>query len=221
MEGVTDTDRPLTLREWAQGLAPGLDVVSASGPEAALEAGDLVAIFPTAEAARSVVLSWERIEAADAAVGFIALGTAPDRQTELDRPTGVDPEGVAGHTARRVLKGALPGAFVGAAAVGTTVAITSGSGAALVGAGLGGAAFGAVAGGVMAMVKGTGWGEAYQHSFVDPGATEIAVASFHSEDADHLSAAEQAAAEHPEARLARVTADGRVAADRSTHARFD
>lgn len=205
------SDRPQTLREWAQGLAPGLDVVSSSVPEPKLQAGDTLAVFRTVDDARELVLAWERIEPADESVGFVALGTAPDRQAERERPAGADPEGVTGHTLRRVLKGAIPGAAVGAAVVGVTAALITESGAAVGGA-FGGAAFGAVAGGVLTMVKGTGWSEAYEHSFVDPSATDVVVASFHSDDPARVSEAEQAALAVDGARLARVKAGGHVTA---------
>lgn len=205
-------EHPPTLREWALSLAPGLDVVSSSVPEPKLQAGDTLAVFRTTEDARALVLAWERIEPADESVGFVALGTAPDHHVESERPVGPDPEGVTGHTLRRVLKGAIPGAIVGAAVVGTTAAVVTESTGGAVGGALGGAAFGAVAGAVMAMAKGTGWGEAYEHSFVDPTATDIVVASFHSADASRVEAAEQAALAVAGARLARVQVGGRVAA---------
>ncbi len=204
-------ERPATLREWARTLAPHLDVVSASVPEPVLQPGDTVAIFRDADAARELVLAWERIEPADNSVGLVALGAAPDRPAEIERPTGADPEGVSGHAARRIVKGAIPGMFVGAAVVGTTVAATVGGTGAVAGGAFGGAALGAVAGATMAIVTGTGWGEAYQHSFVDPDATDVVVASFHSTDADRGRAAADAAS-GAGARLARVGQDGSVTA---------
>lgn len=204
------TDRPPTLREWAQGLAPQLSVVSASAPEPTLQPGDTVAIFRTVEDARETVLAWERIEPAAESVGFVALGTAPDEHVEQERPVGPDPEGVTAHTARRVLKGAIPGAFVGAAAVGATAALITESSGGAIGGAFGGAAFGAVAGGVIAMVKGTGWGEAYEHAFVDPDATDLIVASFHSDDRARVEEAEQAARSVEGVRLAHVGDGGRM-----------
>ena len=185
-------DHPATLREWALSMAPHLDIV---------------AIFRDADAARDLVLAWERIEPADNSVGLVALGAAPDRPAEIERPTGVDPEGVSGHAARRIVKGAIPGMFVGAAVVGTTVGGTG----AVAGGAFGGAALGAVAGATMAIVTGTGWGEAYQHSFVDPDATDVVVVSFHSAEAERGRAAADAAS-GAGARLARVGVDGSVTA---------
>jgi hypothetical protein len=201
---------PQTLREWARSLAPRLDVVSASVPEPTLEPGDTLAIFDDAAAARALVLHWERIEPHDDSVGFVALGADPGARSEVERPSGADPEGVGSHTLARILKGGLPGAAVGAAVVAGTTAIVSGWDETVVGAAFGGAAFGAVAGGALAVVKGTGWGEAYQHSFVDPTATELAVASFHSIEADRRDHALDAARAADGARLARVDEHGRV-----------
>lgn len=201
-----------TLREWAAERAPWLDVVAASTPEPVLEPGDLLAVVAEPDTARDLLLTWERLEPADAAVGVVALGTAPDRQTNADSERGPDPEGVVGHTAGRVARGAVPGALVGAAAVGSTVGLASGSTGAALGAALGGAAFGAVAGATAMVAKGTGWGDAYQHAFVDPEATTLVVASFHSADRDHVHAAERAARERGSVQLATVRADGSVRA---------
>ena len=201
---------PQTLREWAVTLAPRLGVVSASVPEPTLEPGDTLAIFDDADAARALVLDWERIQPDDDSVGFIALGADPGARSEIDRPTGADPEGVGAHTLQQVLKGAVPGAVIGAVVVAAVTAIVSGWGGTVVGAALGGAAFGAVAGAVMAVVKGTGWGEAYQHSFVDPTATDLVVASFHATEQARRDDALEAARAADGARLARVDEHGRV-----------
>lgn len=207
---------PLTLREWARDAAPGLEVVSASVPESTLEPGALLATFRDSDAARSLVLTWERIEPADNAVAFVALGADPGALAEQERPSGPDPEGVGSHTITRVLAGGLPGAAVGAAAVGLTVGLTSGWDGGAIGGALGGAAFGAVAGGFIAVFRTTGWGEAYTHSFVDPDATEMVIAAFQSSDSERgeeaLEAARSAAADGHDVRLARVGDDGRIEA---------
>lgn len=210
--GDADGDRPPTLREWAQDLAPALDVVSASVPEPRLNPGDALAIFDSPEAARELVLNWERIEPADESVGFVALGTAPEQRVRDGDTVGADPEGVTKHTAGRIWRGALPGVLIGSAAVGVTVGVATGHAGATIGGALGGALFGGVAGATMSMAKGTGWGESYQHAFVDPDATEVVVASFHSNDQQRVEAAYEAASAASGARLARVTDDGRVVA---------
>lgn len=201
---------PLTLRDWAQDAAPELSVVSASEPEAVLEPGALVAMFRDPDAARDLVLSWERIEPADNAVAFVALGADPGARSEQERVTGPDPEGVGAHTISRVLRGGVPGALVGAAAVGLTVGVTSGWDGAALGGALGGAAFGAVAGGFISMFKSTGWGQAYTHSFVDPDATAVVVASFQSTDPQRCDDALAAARHADGAELVRVGSDGHV-----------
>ena len=68
-----------TLGEWARSLAPALDVVSASAPDPRLATGDLVAVFADPDKARPLVLAWERLDEADRAVGFVALGRRADR----------------------------------------------------------------------------------------------------------------------------------------------
>jgi hypothetical protein len=201
---------PPTLREWALSLAPRLQVVSASVPEPTLEPRDTLAILHDARVARALVLHWERIQPHDDSVGFVALGADPGAASEVARPSGADPEGVGSHTLGRILKGGLPGAAVGAVVVAGATAVMTGWDAAVAGAGFGGAAFGAVAGGVLAVAKGTGWGEAYQHAFVDPTATDVVVASFHATDAKRRDEALAAARGAHGARLARVDANGRV-----------
>lgn len=205
-----DGDGELHPSDWARTLAPELDVVTSSAVEPALVPGDLLAVFDDTDAARELVLAWERIEAPDRAVGFVALGRSPERPSEIARPSGVDPEGVTTHAGKSALAGAVPGAIIGALLVGAIVAIISGWTGAVWGGVLGGAAFGAVAGGVMVFVKRTGWGDAYEHSYVDPDATELAVVSFHSEDPERIERARDAAREADRVRLATVTSDGEV-----------
>jgi hypothetical protein len=204
------TDQGMTMAEWAQRLVPNLDVVSASVPEPVLQRHNLVAVCSNAARAREVVRDWERIEAADGAVGFVVMGVAPDRPTELARPTGVDPERVTGTAARAALRGAVPGAVAGAVVVAVVVLLLDGWGAAVIGAALGGAAFGSVAGAVMAFTHGVGWGSAYRHSFVDERATAAAFASIHSDDPRPIGDAFRSVDDGDAVSLYRVHRDGRV-----------
>lgn len=198
-----------TLHDWARQQARHLDVVSASAPEPVFEQYNLVAVFDEAQLARELVLAWERIEPADGAVGTVALGTAPDRPSELDRPSGVDPEGVTEHAAVRALKGGIPGAIVGAVVVALIVVALDGWSGVVIGAAIGGAAFGAIPGGILAYTRGTGWGAAYRHSFVDDDATSVVFASIHSDDPYRIEEALRAA-EEAGARTYRVDASGRA-----------
>lgn len=200
-------NRPTTIEQWARRQAPHLDVVSASVPQPVLEGPTLVAVFDDSERARELVLAWERIEPADGGVGTVVLGLAPDRQSELDRDTGVDPEGVAKHALVRALKGGIPGAVVGALIVAVIVVLLDGWGAVVIGAALGGAAFGAIPGGILSFTKGTGWGSAYRHSFVDDDATAVVFTSIHSDDPARIDDA-LAAAIDTGARTYRVDPDG-------------
>jgi len=171
-----------------------LDVVSGSVPEPLLEPGDLLAVFEAPDAARDVVLAWERIEPADGAVGFVALGIDPDHAQRLGHQGGADPEGVTGHAARRIMAGGIPGALIGAVVVGVIAALIGGW-TAFIGGLIGGALFGSIAGAMFVFVKQTGWGEAYNHSFVDPDVTSLAVASFHPTAPDHTERALAAVAD--------------------------
>jgi hypothetical protein len=202
----------LTITEWARRQAPHLDIVSASVPEPMLLAHNLVAVFREPDPARELVRAWERIESADGAVGMVVLGRAPADPSELERPSGVDPEGVTADAAVKSMRGAIPGAVVGAIVVALVVLVLQGWSGVVVGAALGGAAFGAVAGGVMSFTQGVGWGEAYRHSFVDADATAVVFASIHSDDPARIDDALEAVADDRRADVHRVERDGRVVA---------
>ncbi|MEZ5298354.1 MAG: hypothetical protein R2697_19405 [Ilumatobacteraceae bacterium] len=199
---------PIAITDWARRQAPHLDVVSASVPEPLLLAHNLVAVGSHPDEMREVLLTWERIEPADGAVGTVALGAAPDRPTELGRPSGADPEGVAAHLATRAIQGGLPGAVIGAVVVALIVLALDGWSGVVIGAAIGGAAFGFVPGAVLAYTRGTGWGRAYRDAFVDPTATEVVFASIHSDDGGRIEEARSAVRAPAGVRLVRVGPDG-------------
>lgn len=201
---------PIPMTDWARRQAPHLDVVSSSVPEPLLLSHTLVAVGSRPDEMRDVLLAWERIEPADGAVGTVALGVAPDRSAELDRPAGADPEGVTAHLATRALQGGLPGAVIGAAVVALIVLLLDGWSGAVIGAALGGAAFGFVPGAVMAYTRGTGWGRGYSDAFVDPDATEIVFASIHSDDQRRIDEAQSAVKAPAGVRLLHVGPDGQA-----------
>ena len=202
-----DTTGELTLREWAVGYAPGSHPVAASEPEAVLLAHNLIAVGRSVDAVREIVLEWERIREPDVAVGFVALASTPPDATPT--PSGADPEHVTGHTAAKVLRGAVPGALVGGAVIAVVVLIIDGWDTAVLGALAGGAAFGAVAGAVLSFAMGTGWGAAYTESFVAPSEADLAIASIHGHHGDFLDDAASAVPEPTAVRLIRVDASGR------------
>lgn len=210
MRDGTSGGTPIAMTEWARRQAPHLDVVSSSVPEPLLLTHNLVAVGSRPEQVRDVLLAWERIEPADGAVGTVALGVAPDRPAELERPSGVDPEGVTTHLATRAVQGGLPGALIGAVVVAAIVLALDGWSGLVIGAALGGAAFGFVPGAVFAYTRGTGWGRAYRDAFVDRQATEVVFASIHSDDRARIDDARSAAGSPDGVRLIRVSADGSV-----------
>lgn len=178
-----DTERdPLTLREWVERRFPVADLVSSSEPEPVLLRHNAVAVSRSPDAARSVVLAWERILPADGSVGFLALGTPPERRDEGAGEVEHGADGVMGHAAGRIWRGGVPGAIVGAIVVCAIVLAAMGWTPVLIGAALGGAAFGFIAGSMLSFTKGTGWGAAYIDSFVDDEHTEVLVASIHADD---------------------------------------
>lgn len=205
--GNGNTTGEMTLRDWAVGYAPGSHPVAASEPEAVLLAHNLIAIGRSVDAVREVVREWERIREPDVAVGFVALASAPPDETPA--PTGADPEHVTGHTAAKVLRGAVPGALIGGAVIAVVVLLLTGWDTAVLGAAAGGAAFGAVAGAVLSFAMGTGWGAAYTESFVAPDEADLAIASIHGHHGGFLDDAVSAVPEPTAVRLIRVDAAGR------------
>lgn len=196
----------LTMAQWASTQRSDLVVTSESSPQPVLMTHNLIGRFDNSGDARKVLLAWERIEAADAAVGMVAMG----RNTEGQTSETVDPEGVAAHAAKLSLLGAIPGAIVGGLIVAALVVIYQGgfSTGGVVGGLLGGVVFGAIAGGMLSFVRGTGWGSAYQESFVDDATTAVVFASIHSNSPDEIDAAHAAAVAIDCQQLTRVDRNG-------------
>lgn len=202
-----DSSRDITLVDWVRGKAPAMSVMTASDPQPVLQRYNVMAVTGTVEAARAIVLEWERIEAHDGAVGFVALGIPPNARNEPE-PPGPDPEHVARHAFVKANRGLIPGMLIGAALVTLLVWVIGGSSGVLVGAAFGGAALGAVAGAFFGFTSGTGWGAAYTDTFVEPGQTELAVASLHSDTRDSIAQALAAADEVDGVRLYGVDRTG-------------
>ena len=72
--GIPDGKVPPELREWAQSQRSDLVVTSKSEPEPVMLAHNLVAELDDIEVARELVRKWERIQSAEAGVGFVAMG---------------------------------------------------------------------------------------------------------------------------------------------------
>lgn len=188
-----DASSDITLADWVTRQAPDLDIVTTSEPQPVLQDYNVVAVSGTVEAARAVVLEWERIESHDGAVGFVALGP-PSGGSDDPTPAGADPRHVVRHTVLRANRGLIPGALIGATVVTLLAWFLTGWSGVLVGALVGGAAIGGVCGAFLAFASGTGWGAAYQDSFVEPGQTDLAVASIHSDEREVIADAIDAAA---------------------------
>jgi len=179
----------MTLSDWARRREPRLYISAKSEPEPVLLAHNLVAAVHDPDGSRELLRKWERIQTAAAGVGFIAMSSSPkaDGQPPSEEAPGTvraasDPQRVAGHTARRVVRGAIPGGIIGAIVIGVIAAILAPDGGNVLGAALGGAAIGFVAGAVISFAVGSGWSEAYKESFVEPASTVITYASIHSDD---------------------------------------
>lgn len=146
---------------------------------------NLVAVLRDPDIARQLLRRWERIQPAEAGVGFVAMASPATSGRGADHRLDVaetDPEKVTGHTGRKVLRGGIPGALIGAVVIAAIAAILTSDVGNVIGAALGGAAIGFVAGAFFSFVSGTGWSKAYEESFVEPGATDLSVASIHSDD---------------------------------------
>lgn len=195
-----DTSNDITLAEWVTRQAPDLQVTTSSDPQPLLQEYNVVAVSADVGAAREVVLEWERIEPHDGAVGFVALAAPSDDGDDLT-PPGSDPDRVVRHTLWTANRGLVPGAVVGAVVVTLFAWLLNGWSGVLVGAAVGGAAIGGVAGAFLTFTSGTGWGAAYRDSFVQPGETDLAVASIHSDEREVIAEAIDAAARHGGIRL--------------------
>jgi len=182
---------PLTLSDWARTREPRLFISARSEPEPVLLEHNLIAAVHDPEVSRDLLRKWERIQPAAAGVGFVALSRAPradghqpHMSPESQNHAEGDAQKVAGHAARRIIRGALPGGLIGAIVIGVIAAILAPDGGNVTAAALGGAAIGFVAGAVISFVAGSGWSEAYKESFVEPATTELTYASIHSDDVE-------------------------------------
>lgn len=145
-------------------LAPHLEVVSVSQPEARLAHSNVVGLCPDVETAREAVLSLESIEDDDARLGLVVMAPPDDG---LDRGRRTDPERVAGTVFKRVVLGGLAGAAVGAIVFGVVGYLVGGWSAAL-GAALGGVVLVGPIGAIWTTFAGFGGSDAYRQTYVDP-----------------------------------------------------
>ena len=198
------TAERISLTDWLDSHAASATVIAASDPVPVLHDRNLIAVGDSADDIRAVVLEWERIQSADRDVGFVALSTE-------DHPaSGPDPEGVTMHATDRIVRGAIPGAVVGALAIAAVVALIVGWSPVVLAALAGGAAFGSVAGAVLSFTAGTGWGSAYEESFVPPRQADVMVATIHADEPSVIAEAARTVADTPGIQLIRVDGSGDV-----------
>jgi len=173
-----------SIRELITNIRPDAPIISVSHPEPSLQRHNVVATYRTQEASRNAILTLERFQADDAAIGLVALG-------HEERPSGLQPQDstIAGSTLRRAGKGAAIGAIVTALIVGVAAVLIEPGGIAI-GAAAGGALFGAFVGGVWGAFIRFGGSDAYRQSFVenDQGVTLV---SFHTGSAEDASRARE------------------------------
>lgn len=178
----------------ARRAAPHLDVVSAS--EAVIRSRNVIGFLSSAEAARSIVLDLESmsddgggIGQSDSRVGLVVMGSGQIQ------PNGVDPEGVARWLGPRVLGGLGIGAIVGALLGGGLAALFD---APVAGGALGGAFLLAIFMAIWLTFAKLGGSEAYRQTFVDPHARELAVVSWHTDDASGADEAFERLSQRPD-----------------------
>jgi hypothetical protein len=170
------------MTDLAERLVPHLDVVSTSQPEPTPGRHNVVAIVPDVEHARAAVLALESMEDDDARVGLVVMGARP-----RDDVAGIDPEGVTGSVAPRIVLGALAGAVVGALVVGGATALLADD-SAVAGPAIGGAFLFGVFGAIWAVFARLGGSDAYRQTFVEPRTDAVALVSLHTDDRDAAAA---------------------------------
>lgn len=181
-----DPDLGSDLVRVATTLLPGLDVLSVSKPAPAAMEFNVVAVAESADAAREATLDLEALQHHDdgTSIGLVMLGSPTRGEHEQ---VSVDPEGVVGAVAPRVIVGGLIGAIVGAAAGAVIAAFVDGVSVPV--ALLPGAALGATIGAIWWAFARLGGSDAYRQTFVEPRPVEVGVVSFHCHDRETADAA--------------------------------
>jgi hypothetical protein len=167
----------VTLRDVAERLFPDEEIVSISNPEPILRRYNVVAVAPSAEPARKAVLDLEAIEADDAAIGVVVLGS----QHAEPADGKVDSEGVTRAVFPRVVVGGLVGFVVGSVLIGGGAALL-GADSAWIGAALGGGLMGSVFGAIWVVFARLGGSDAYRQTFVQPRSEDLTLVSLHTDD---------------------------------------
>lgn len=208
---MTDHTRyDITIAEWVRSNLGAYTMITHSEPQPVLIDYNLLAVGRSADAVRDVVLAWERLEEHDGNVGFVAMADSDlDPSANAERGEHFDPSHELEHASKRARLGILPGLVVGAVVITLLAWVIVGWSPVLIGAAIGGAAFGGVAGGMINFATKTGWGAAYQDSFVDEDGTSLAIASIHSGDLATIERAAQAAIESDGVELHALDRSGR------------
>jgi hypothetical protein len=198
----------VSFTPWSTRLAPGLDEITNSNPNAVLLSHNLVAVTSDIDTAQKVALSFERIETTDTSVTSVVYGREKPESGMIHGAPSADPEHVVGHAFKRAMIGGVPGAVIGALVVGLGAFALSREPALLVGGAIGGAFFGFFVAAVWSFVIGTGQSRAYQDSYVDPETADVCIVALHADDAAVIGEAEQEVAGTDGVRLLRVDRRG-------------
>jgi hypothetical protein len=174
----------VTLRGVAERLFPDHEIVSISNPEPILRRYNVLAAAPSAAEARKAVTGLEAIEADDANVGVVVLGSQPGEAGD----GRVDSEGVTRAVAPRVVAGGLLGFVVGAVVIGGGAALL-GAGSTWIGAAIGGGLMGSVFGAIWVVFARLGGSDAYRQTFVEPRREDVTLISLHTDDSEEAAQA--------------------------------
>jgi hypothetical protein len=162
----------------AELVAPDMSVVSISKPEPAPRRHNVVAVMPTAEDARGVVVDLEALDRAgeDNRVAVTVMGD----DTPVPNQAGPDAEGVTRSLAPRVVVGGLAGVILGGG-LGALLAVIFD--VSVPASALGGAALLGVFGAIWGAFARMGGSDAYRQTFTEPRARQVSLVSFHTDDA--------------------------------------
>ena len=182
----TVAERMVAEHRVSDDTSTDLRVVSISNPEPVLRRFNVLGIAGTTQDARRAVVALEGIEADDASIGVVVLGTEPAEPAD----GRVDPEGVTKAVGPRLLVGGLVGFVVGAIVIGGGAWLLD-AGGATIGAALGGGAMGAVFGAIWVVFARLGGSDAYRQTFVEHRGEDVTLVSLHTDDADEAAEAKR------------------------------
>lgn len=207
MTNQPSNEAPIGFAVWSRRLAPGMDLITDSNPDAVLADDNIVAVTDDADRARDVARAFEGLAGPTSAITTVVYGDATRQDTEHT----ADPDRVVADAGRKALSGAIIGAILGAVIVGLGSWLVTDSGTAALAGAVGGALFGAAVIGVWMFVIRSGQSEAYMETFVDPVTADVTVVALHAGQTDEIDQAVSSLSGKEGVRLMRVNRGGESA----------